>query len=86
MRDDPALFAMRRTVSKFLLFLGLSMAFLAGNAYWQDVRYLRRDWLLLTVIQERTRHKIEAGLAFLASAGFCVIGLAGLAYRKRHKV
>ena len=85
MSDDPGVPAMPRTVIKLILFLGLSIAWIAGNAYWQDYRYLRRDWLLLTVIQERVQHKTEAGYAFLFGAGLSVIGLAGLICRKRRE-
>ena len=77
---------MRRTALKLLLFLGLSIAWLAGNAYWEDYRYLRRDWLLLTLIEERAQHKAEAGHAFLLGAALSLIGLAGLVARERREV
>jgi hypothetical protein len=46
---------MRRTVINLALFLGLSIAWIAGHAYVEDNLYLRRDWLLLTVTQDSLR-------------------------------
>ena len=74
---------MRRTVLKLFLFLGLAIAWIAGHAYVEDTLYLRRDWLLLTVIEERVQHKTEAGYAFLTGAGMSTLALTGLIYRKQ---
>ena len=71
---------------KLALFLGLTIAWIAGNAWFEDYRYLRRDWLLLTGIQERVHHKTEAGYAFIFGTSLSAIGLAGLICQKRREV
>ena len=76
---------MKDVLWKLLILCGFTITWLAGNAYWQDYRYLRRDWLLLTVIQERMQHKTEAGHAFLFGAGLSIIGLVGLTCQKRRE-
>jgi hypothetical protein len=47
---------MRHTATKLLLLLGLSIVWIAGNSYFDNYRYFRRDWLLLTVIEEHLHH------------------------------
>jgi hypothetical protein len=83
MSDDPVVPVMRRTALRLLLVVGLSIVWMAGNAYWEDYRYLRRDWLLFTVIEERAQHKTEAGYVFLLGAGLSVIGFAELISQKQ---
>ena len=74
---------MQRTAIKLALFLGLTIAWIAGHAYIEDTLYLRRDWLLLTVIEDRVQHKTQAAHVFLFGTGLSVVALAGLIYRKR---
>ena len=75
---------MQRTALKLFLFLGLSVIWLAGKAYVDDTLYLRRDWLLLPVIEDRVQHRAEAGYFILFGAGITLSGLAGLAFRRQH--
>ena len=67
--SEDCISVMRRTALRLLLLAGLSIVWIAGNAYWEEYRYLRCDWLLLTVIEERAQHKTQAGYAFLLGAG-----------------
>jgi len=74
---------MKRTILKLLIVCGLALSLYEASQYLTARRYLRRDFLLLTVIEDRVKQKTDAGYGFLAGAGILTVGILGLSWQKR---
>jgi hypothetical protein len=73
---------MKRAILKLLIVCGLALSLYEASQYLAARRYLRRDFLLLTVIEDRVKQKTDAGYGFLAGAGILAIGVLGLSWQK----
>jgi len=55
---------MKRAILKLLIVCGLVLSLYEASQYLAARRYLRRDFLLLTVIEDRLKQKTDAGYGF----------------------
>ena len=60
-RPERSLTPMKRSILKLLIVCGLALSLCEASQYLAARRYLRRDFLLLTVIEDRLKQKTEAG-------------------------
>ena len=74
---------MKPLLLKLLIFCGLTIAWLSANRYFEEYRFLRRDFLLLTVIEERVNQKRQAKYGFVLGTSLFAVGMAGLVLQKR---